>query len=101
MAGTEAWPSETWLTPGTVSSACIRFSGARCVICRDESSVIPAAGVVVTLGAAPDDRQRLVAKRIDGELDLPVCPFDGNRADDLAGRQHEMTWNGVPVAATR
>ena len=53
MAGTAAWPSETWLMPGTVSSACSRCSGARVASCRRDRSVVAAAGEASMLGAAP------------------------------------------------
>src|SRR5688572_21113456 len=95
MAGTAACPSETWLTPGTVSSACIRFSGALCAICREESSVIPAAGVVVTLGATPttvNDSSR------SGLTASSTCPSTRSTVTGLttcpAGKTM-ITWNGT------
>ncbi len=53
IAGTAACPSDTWLTPGTVSSACRRCSGERRWSCVRERSVVAAAGAASMLGAAP------------------------------------------------
>ena len=53
MAGTAAWPSETWLTPATFSIACIRLAGWRTATSRPLTLVVPAAGVASMLGADP------------------------------------------------
>ena len=54
IAGTAAWPSETWLTPATFSIACIRLVGWRTAMSRPLTLVAPAAGVVSMLGAEPE-----------------------------------------------
>ncbi len=54
IAGTAACPSETWLTPATFSSACIRLVGCRTAMSRPLTLVAPAAGVESMLGADPD-----------------------------------------------
>ena len=54
MAGTAPCPSETWLTPATFSSACIRFDGCRTARSRPLIVVVPAAGLEVMLGADPE-----------------------------------------------
>src|SRR5687767_2564382 len=54
IAGTAAWPSDTWLTPATFSMACIRFAGWRTATSRADRLDVAAPGVDSMLGADPD-----------------------------------------------
>ena len=53
-AGTAAWPSLTWFTPGTFSSACTRLAGIRVCSSACDRLVVAAPGVASMSGAAPD-----------------------------------------------
>ena len=53
-AGTAAWPSLTWFTPGTFSSACTRLHGIRVWISACDRLVVAADGVASMSGAAPE-----------------------------------------------
>src|SRR5688500_17707767 len=54
IAGTAAWPSDTWLTPATFSIACIRLAGWRTATSRADRLAVAAPGVDSMLGADPD-----------------------------------------------
>src|SRR5687767_7821605 len=52
-AGTAACPSDTWFTPGTFSTICIRFAGPRCATSARDSIVMAAPSEASILGATP------------------------------------------------
>ena len=52
--GTAVCPSATPPTPGTFSSACSTFAGARRPMSSDDTSVVAVPGGASTLGAAPE-----------------------------------------------
>ena len=96
IAGTDACPSDTWLMPGTVSSACSRCSGERCAICRDDSIVVAAAGVALMLGAAPTTLRDSCASGLISTVSSP--PSRVSTVNGLATcppGSMTMTWNGA------
>ena len=79
ITGTAACPSETLLTPGTFSSACVRLTGWRTSISVRDRSVVAFPGAVSMSGAVPAVTVTDSSMRGDTRISKPDSGIDSTR----------------------